>query len=240
MSARSSRILSALDGVRHAFLDPHATPPADFLRCQQIHGDTVIRVAAENAEDVSKRKADALITRGARPVAVQTADCLPVLFAARASRAVAAVHAGWRGLHKGILLRAVEAFVQDGVVAEELVAAIGPAIGPCCFEVSADVVEAFEKDWGRLWSGGAPPWRDHRTENPRRARSQAPPSTNELWLDLAGIAKLQLAEAGLREDRIEHVGPCTYCGATGLASYRRATHEGGTAGRQWSWIARNP
>ena len=71
---------------------------------------------------------------------MRTADCVPLLLADRAARAVAAVHAGWRGVAAGVVGRAVEALTAVGVEPHGLVAAIGPAIGVCCYRVGAEVL----------------------------------------------------------------------------------------------------
>jgi copper oxidase (laccase) domain-containing protein len=104
--------------------------------------------------------------------------------------------------------------------------------------VSRDVIDAFEQDWGSLWKKGPRPWATERPPSARPNALQAPVSANNLWLDLERIAELQLQKAGLDPARIERVGECTYCGHWGLASYRRATHEGLKTGRQWSWIGK--
>jgi YfiH family protein len=232
MGKLQSQFLSRVPGIAHGFLAPGVEPPAGFARLRQVHSAVVIEGKGQPTETI---EADGLFTRGPRAVAIQTADCLPVLLASGDGAVVAAIHAGWRGLHKGILPRAVEAMGNAGA----LVAAIGPAIGPCCFEVSRDVIDAFEKDWGALWKNGPRPWATERPPTAHPENPHAPVSANNLWLDLERIATLQLANAGLAPSRIERVGGCTYCGPGGLASYRRATHEGLKAGRQWSWIGKS-
>lgn len=218
------------------FLDPRTNPPSDLVRCHQVHGCTVAVVDNEPLDTVSKIKADAIITKTRRPIGIQTADCLPVLF--HSERAVGAAHAGWRGLQSGILLRTIDAFAELGVSARDLHVAIGPAIGQCCFEVDKNVIDAFERAWAHLWKNSKP-WRTSQPESKKLARTQAPVSTNNLWLDLKVIAHMQLRAAGVLDKNVEDKGFCTYCGPNELASFRRSTHEGRSAARQWSWIQLN-
>ncbi len=234
-----SKLLSKIAGLQHEFDGPTAPLREDLVRCHQVHGDELVLVTHQTAAELAPLKADGLLTLEKRAVGVQTADCLPVLFAERSGKGVAAVHAGWRGLHKGILLRTVERWGSLGVKPDQLVAAIGPAIGPCCFEVSQDIVDSFEKDWGSLWTSTTAPWKKAQPPSHIAARSPSPASANNLWLDLEAIARLQLLSAGIPNEQIEDVGACTYCGPGGLASYRRGTHEKIPAGRQWSWIVKN-
>jgi YfiH family protein len=234
-----SRLLEKIPGIRHAFDAPGDPEPEGLARCRQVHGAAIANVDREPAAHFRALEADGLFTREPRLVGIQTADCLPTLFASRDGAAIAAIHAGWRGLHKGILVRAAERFAAQGVPATELVVAIGPAIGGCCFEVSPEVIDAFEKDWGHLWAGAGKPWQKGRPASKRDSRGQAPASDNDLWINLERIARLQLSNYGVPDWQIEDVGHCTYCGPGELASYRRGTHEGVKAGRQWSWIARS-
>lgn len=101
---------------------------------RQVHGASVIRAATPGLQG----EADALITTTRQlPLTVATADCVPVII--EGSRSVAVVHAGWRGVVAGVTAAAVDAMRASGDVPER--AAIGPAIGPCCYEVGPEVVE---------------------------------------------------------------------------------------------------
>lgn len=238
--------LSEIAGIRFSFDRPDQPEPDGLVRCRQVHGKEVLLVTGENADSMGPSEADGLITTGARPVGIQTADCLPVLFSSNDGRVVAAVHAGWRGMHLGILPATVQRFAELGVGAERLVVAIGPGIGRCCFEVSPEVVAQFENTWGSLWEehgqsaldkGRANrPWHEARPAPIHAARSQAVARGGSHWIDLDRIARLQLENTGVAGANIEDVGHCTYCGPGELASFRRGTHEGIKAGRQWAWI----
>jgi YfiH family protein len=131
---------------------------------------------------------------------IRTADCVPVLLATRDGRPVAAVHAGWRGSAGNVAAAAVRALRDEfGTDAGDLVALIGPHIGPCCYEVDAPV---------------------------RRAISDAsvfgPGRDAEHWrLDLGELNRSQLERAGLPAHSIYRVGGCTSCEPELYASYRR-------------------
>ena len=118
--------------------------PADPAWLKQVHGATVVD-AAEAAAVPGGAEADAAITDRAQVVAaVMVADCMPVLLADARGRCVAAVHAGWRGLAAGVIQRAVRALRERlGEPDAQLLAYLGPAIGPDHFEVGTDVLEAM-------------------------------------------------------------------------------------------------
>jgi YfiH family protein len=146
-------------------------------------------------------------------VGVVTADCMPVLMLARSRRAVAAVHAGWRGAAAGVLEEAVARLVAEyGVSPDALEVAMGPTVGPCCYEVGPEVLAAFRARTGDVAAGA---W----AASGERHR-----------LDLRAAASLLLAAAGVR--CTTSVGPCTACDVR-YRSYRR---DGPKAGRQLGFI----
>jgi YfiH family protein len=107
---------------------------------KQIHSAKVLRARAAGLQG----EADAVVTTTPELwVSVRTADCLPILLADTAARVVAAVHAGWRGTVAGITRDTVRAMTELGAEPTSLVAAIGPGIGPCCFEVGPEVSPHF-------------------------------------------------------------------------------------------------
>jgi YfiH family protein len=200
----------AVAGLRHGFLPGRATPALDVLLPRQVHGTRV--VTAEAAGDPPE--ADGMAT--ARPgttVGIVTADCAPVLLLAPARRVAAAVHAGWRGAAAGIVARALSHLrAAFGVEPGELEACVGPAIGPCCYEVGPEVRAAFERRAGAVTAAAWSRRGDRGVLDLRRA-------------------VLSLLEAG--GVRAAHaVGPCTRC-TPAYCSYRR---DGAAAGRQVSFI----
>ncbi len=151
------------------------------VRLEQVHGADV---ATLTSMDAAAPRADAAAT--AVPglgCEVQVADCLPVLFAHRGGRAVAAAHAGWRGLAAGVLEAALQRCCELAQApAGEIEAWLGPCIGPASFQVGADVLQAF----GRDPAGGPSP------------RFEPWPGTPGKWrADLAGLARDRLTAAGV-------------------------------------------
>ena len=152
-------------------------------------------------------KADILVTDGPTvALAVQAADCVPVLMADRRSGAVAAVHAGWRGTAAGAAPAAVAALAREfGTRPGDLVAAQGPSIGPCCYVVGDELVEAFRASgFGREVD-----------------RWFARDETGALRLDLWAANRDQLAACGVPAAAIHGSGLCTANHPEWFASYRR-------------------
>jgi len=204
--------------VPHGFAAPGAAVAEGFhvVRVRQVHGAEVL--TADESTSSPAGDADALVTtRPGVAVAIATADCVPILLAAPAAGAVAAVHAGWRGTLAGIAAGGVRALVERGAHPADVQAALGPAIGACCFEIERAIAECFARELGdEAWDA----WRDGRP--------------GKGFLDLRRVNALLLARAGVPPLQIEHVGPCTYCGGGPFASFRRDKER---AGRQLSWIA---
>lgn len=173
----------------------------------QDHGAAVVE-----ADDIdSAPRADASIARRAGTVcAITIADCVPVLVTNRAGTLVAAAHAGWRGLSRGVLENTVGAM---GVRPEELLAYLGPGIGPRAFEVGGDVREAF-------------------TTRDADAESAFVPCRPGKWLaDLYALARGALARAGVT--RVYGGGFCTVSDARRFFSYRRDRTTGRMAALIW-------
>ena len=186
-----------------------------FATMRQQHGDVVATVGSTVDEPPT---ADALATAAAGVgLSVLTADCVPILMVAPEQRVVAAVHAGWRGTLAGIGLRAVRVLAEQFAARPATIhAALGPAIGGCCYEVDASVADAFESRYGTCGDGI------------QRARLAA-----KVRLDLRHINMRLLHAAGLPPHQTVAVGPCTSCAESEYFSYRAA---GGVTGRQLSFI----
>lgn len=185
----------------------NAWVPSEPVWLEQVHGTQV--VSAEQAGCLPR--ADGCIARRPGAVcAVMTADCLPLLLCDRAGSVVAAVHAGWRGLAAGVIEAAVAAMACPP---PELMAWLGPAIGPLAFEVGEEVRAAFVA---------------HQTE----AAAAFTPRGAGRWLaDIYGLARLRLHAAGVRS--IHGGGLCTYTDAAQFYSYRRDGATGRMATLIW-------
>jgi YfiH family protein len=168
---------------------------------------------------------------------VQTADCVPILLADLKRRAVAAVHAGWRGTLQRIVAKAIGKMqMQFGTKPADLLAAIGPSIGGCCYEVGTEVASEFRSQFAN-----ASEWFDEfRTgdePNPLQWLNMAPPGhqppPKSVLLDLRKANRAQLLDAGLRAQNIIVSDLCTACRRDLFFSYRK---EAGTTGRLLSAI----
>lgn len=203
---------------QHGFGLRGTPPPPGVLRPRQVHGVGIATVEACRATPPPEADAVVSLEPGV-PVAVVTADCVPVLLATPSGHGVAAVHAGWRGLAGGVLGAAVEALARSsGTAPGQLAAGIGPHIGPCCYEVDAPVLEA-------LAAG--------RSDGLRAAARPARPG--HALLDLGRLTVAALVAAGVPADSIgRSAGACTRCDAERFHSYRR---DGPRAGRLLHFIA---
>jgi len=183
----------------------------DVLACRPVWLEQVHSSVVVEATPGGRSPADASWT-GSPGVAcaVLTADCLPVLFCDRAGTRVAAAHAGWRGLAGGVLEATVSAL---GLPADQLIAWLGPAIGPVAFEVGPEVREAFVS---------------HQAE----AAGAFCPSRNagRFMADLYALAQLRLAACGV--SAVYGGGLCTF-GDPRFYSYRRAARTGRFASLVW-------
>lgn len=191
-----------------------------FIVANQTHSDHIYIVSDTTSrgwEDIATVVADcdALITdRKDMILTILTADCVPILLVDETQNVIAAVHAGWRGSTKDILLKTVkkmcEVFDCD---AKNIIAGIGPSIGVCCYEVDGVVAKNFNE-----------------------RESIATAKDNKYMLDLPMVNKNQLLQAGVLEGHIEMSGICTACEVDRFFSYRK---EKGCSGRFMSMIGLN-
>lgn len=183
----------------------------------QVHGRDVVRLGASHLEPgAGLPRADASIsTTPGVACAVLVADCLPVLLCSRDGRAVGAAHAGWRGLAGGVLDHTVAALCDAaGCAPSDLLAWLGPCIGPAVFEVGADVLLAFGADAQALAPADAALFRfSPRADGSPRWRA-----------DLAGLARRRLAALGLTA--VHGGGWCTVSEPGRFFSFRRAPRTG--------------
>jgi hypothetical protein len=140
-----SSLLSELDWLEHGFGTRAAPLSQDGMATlKQIHSARVLSAHAPGLIG----EGDALVTdRAGVTVSVRTADCYPILLVATNTRVVAAIHAGWRGTAAGV---AVEALKRMNAAPDGVLAAIGPGIGVCCYEVGEEVAQQFGQHAGRL------------------------------------------------------------------------------------------
>lgn len=196
----------------------------------QIHSDVIHRVDASTKSEHAPQ-GDALITQAPGVLlVVQTADCVPILLADLGNRAVAAIHSGWRGTLRRIAEKALGRMRMDfGTHPEDVIAAIGPAIGRCCYEVGSDVAKEFAAQFPetREWFDGPfealavgdndPNWLPWLTMRP----PGHPPSAPKVHLDLIAANRSILSNSGVPSEQILCSDFCTACRTDLFFSYRR-------------------
>lgn len=207
-----------------------------LITLKQIHSDVIHAFDSAPSEPC---KGDALvINRPGLLLAVQTADCVPILLVDPKKRAIAAIHAGWRGTLARIVTKTIGAMqMHFATDPGDLLAAIGPCIGPCCYDVGTEVATQFLSQF----SDAAAYFDELRTgeePNPLQWLNMAPPghqpAPKNVFLDLPKATQSQLLAAGLRPQNIHVVNLCTACRPDFLFSYRQ---KGSHTGRQMSAIA---
>jgi len=206
--------------------------PGAFASAHQVHGDRVLGAvrgkplreifaqsepAVAPADEDGGARADAVVAlEPGIAAAVRVADCVPVLLYAPDRRIAAAVHSGWRGARVSIAGRGVRALQHvSGADPAQVLAAVGPCIGRCCYEVGPDLAALFRSLFG-----------------PEAADD--PASVPRPHLDLRFSVESALLSAGVRKERIEHAGGCTSCDISAFFSHRR---DRGSTGRHLAFIA---
>jgi hypothetical protein len=184
------------------------------VMAKQVHGRTVVVIRDGDPPSAVAPEADVFVSsRSDVAVAIRVADCVPLLMADRARGVVAAVHAGWRGTAARASIAALDALDREfGTKPVDIVAAIGPSIGACCYEVGSELVDAFaaaghERHLIDRWFLAPAP--------PRGSRERS-----KLRLDVAGANRDQLVIAGVPEEQIHVSGLCTAMHLDLLTSYR--------------------
>src|SRR5262249_8918497 len=211
-------------------------PAVQLVALKQIHSDVVCAFDKPSANDTCKGDASVTEKRGLL-LAVQTADCVPVLLVDPKRRAVAAVHAGWRGTLARIVAKTVgQLQMRFRSNPADLLAAIGPSIGVCCYEVGTEVATQFTSQFpdaadyfDELRTGDEP--------NPLQWLNMMPPGhqppPKNVRLDLRKANRAQLLAAGLRAENIFVSDLCTACRPDLFFSYRK---QGPRSGRMLSAI----
>lgn len=168
---------------------------------RQVHGADIL--IAERAGRLGE--ADALVTeRSGLPLAVFTADCLPIMIFDPTRRRLAIVHAGWRGTVQSVVRVAVDRLVETGSDPDGLAVAIGPSIGPCCYEVDGPVIDRLRAAFPGGWE-----------------RWVTPKGPGKWMLDLWGANEAQLTAADVDPSMIDNLRLCTACNLDRFYSYRR-------------------
>ena len=217
-----SQILSRYPGIIHGFTtrklgDNYARIAAeigvsenDFFTPNQVHSSRVYFLSdlSDRSDSSDKKEGDAIVSRQKGILlAVRTADCVPLLVYDPINKAVAAIHAGWRGLNAGIIENSIkmmqEKFLTDP---KNLVVALGPALCPGCFEIGPEVAEAFRKKFGNritVTSG----------------------KKDRYFVDLRKGCELALGDNGVMEEHLEFLPYCTACHRDLFYSYRNGDKE---------------
>ena len=208
-----------VEGNRSLLARSTGTTLDHFLTVTQVHGTDLLVIDSPNAElaHFLKLECDGIVTN--QPgimIAVCVADCVPILLHDPVKGVVAALHAGWQGTVGNIAGKGVEAMVNMfGCAKKDILAAIGPAIAGCCYEVDAPIRDAFKK--------ADAAWDLVSTER----------GEGKWLLDLPAANRRLLADAGLAPDQIEAEQLCVCCSQELFFSYRR---DGGDTGRQVGFI----
>jgi YfiH family protein len=210
-------------------------PDLQLVSLLQFHSDAILHFETAPTEPA---RGDASVTKSkGLLLAVQAADCVPILLVDPKNRAVAAVHAGWRGTLARIVEKTIGRMqMQFGSEAPDLLAAIGPAIGGCCYEVGTEVAASFSGQFpnaaeffDELRTGDEP--------NPVQWLNMMPPGhqppPKKVLLDLRKANRSQLEAAGVPATNIFASDLCTGCRRDLLFSYRK---EGAQSGRMMSVI----
>lgn len=208
----SSKLLSTFSQIQHGVTkrilgDIRKNQNDSYVGVGQVHGSEVVFADAETS--FSAPDADGLVTKtpGMR-IGVRTADCVPVLMADVEARAVSAIHAGWKGITKGVVPNAVRAMRDAGAHIDSLMVYIGPHIGACCYTVDEKRASFFHRRY----------------------------IENGTWhIDIGAEVLRDLMDAGIPREHIDAPITCTSCQNNIFFSFRKDTKE--TFGEMLSFIA---
>ncbi|MDC7224555.1 MAG: peptidoglycan editing factor PgeF [Spirochaetales bacterium] len=198
-------------------------PFSSYTCAEQIHGTKITLVKKEDrgrgrlTHNDALPGTDSLIcdTPGIL-LNIYVADCVPIILYDKNGRAGALCHGGWRGTAGLIVIKTIQAMAENFKSRpEDIWAFIGPSIGPCCYDVGEMVEKSFKEQF-------------HYRDDPFHGKNK------KLFLDLKKANRLQLLEAGVRDDRIKVSSHCTFCSEKTLFSYRKS---GAAAGRFSAFIS---
>ena len=194
-------------------------PIEQFFVVNQVHGDGIFVIKPQGSYFPSRADLDydaIVTTRKGLAICIKTADCVPVFIVDQVQRVIAAVHAGWRGSAAEISAKVIRLLQNRyGSRPQDILAAIGPAIGICCYEVDSAVAKSFAR------------------QKNNEAFLFPAASGNKWMLDLAEANRRQIIDCGIPEKNIELSGYCTSCRQDLFFSHRGS---GGTTGRQINFM----
>lgn len=195
-----------VDANRRRLAEHVGYDPAALVATRHVHGTNVYLVGEPLAEGA---EFDGLVCdRPGATLGAFAADCIPILFAEPEARVCGAAHAGWRGTVAGVATKTLARMQELGAKPERTRVALGPSIGPCCFEVGPEVVAEFRAALGELPGLVVPgPAKDH--------------------IDLRIATRALLERAGVKPEHIDAAPPCTRCETERFFSYRRDGRDGG-------------
>jgi YfiH family protein len=197
---------AAVDENRRLLAAHVGYQPGELQVTKHVHGTRVWQVG-EPLPDPPEF--DGLVTDRAGPVlGAFAADCIPIVFADPRARVIGACHAGWRGTVAGVAPNVLARMTELGARAADVRVALGPSIGPCCFEVGPEVVDAFRAAFGDV-------------------PGMVVRGPNKDHIDLRVAMRASLERAGVAPEHIDAGPPCTKCLAARFFSYRRDGMEGG-------------
>lgn len=215
----SSRIGWNQENIFESLSQVMEIPEERIYRAKQVHGTDILIIDNQNYKDVIKEEKDGLITNK-KGIALATyhADCVPIYFYDNKKEIIGLAHAGWKGTLNNISKSIVDGMVKHFKSSvEDILVAIGPSIGKCCYEIGHDVEKLFVDKFS-----------DGKDIIERK--------DNKLYLDLVEVNKINLIELGIKEENINYSNFCTSCNINSLYSYRK---ENGTKNRMLAAISLN-
>lgn len=203
-----SKLLQTYPELRHGFGEKTDTwktlgiARSLVATVSQIHSDKVVIITKPINHTL---QADGMITKETLSLAVVTADCVPLFLYVPTSKYIAAIHAGWKGIINNVIINAIKKLKNLGFSPSNIVAAIGPSIGKCCYNVDKTRAEVFKKKF---------PLSEKVVE--RR--------NNGWYLDIGHACIMQLISMGLQPKTIDRLDMCTYCNMRFFSARRDGMH----------------